>query len=250
MRFFGGSPSIAGRSIKKSEQRGSPLAMSKTTFVTWLWNGWRPLYGKEHVVRMRDMLREHVSFDHDFVCITDQGHIPGIETYPLWRAPDGLDGQELGKPSCYARLRLFSPWAKRFGERLISIDLDTIILGDITDLFDDSPFRIKKAKCCPYNGSLWQVRPAQVKDIWQILDVRTAARSKRRHPGNKKPWVGSDQAYMAYMLPGVDTWHEEHGIRWYADVMDEIQADTRMILYPGSDKPWDSQYAGLYWGRS
>lgn len=220
------------------------------TIVTWLWNGWRPLYAPEHVYRMRDMLAKHLSVPHRFVCVTDQpDKLPDIETIQLWQIPHGCT-PGAGHANCYARLRLFHEWAaENIGPRLLSIDLDAIVLKDFADILPspEVTFMALRANCCEYNGSLWMVTPGAHNHLWTKLSGNRIRLSKQKTAPNGRPVVGSDQAWMAYMLPGQDTWGPEHGIYWHHDCDNRVPADARIVFFPGTEKPWDKRFASLYW---
>ena len=198
------------------------------------------------------MLARHYKRDYKLICVADAHYLPqirGVEAYPLWDAPECVGEQYHGRPNCYNRLRLFSPWAQHFGDRLISIDLDTIILGDITDLFDDQLFKVNAGFAAPYNGAMWQVRPGEVKDLWAMLDrssVRVARRS-RNEQGCR--WIGSDQVFMSQYLPGATTWGPEDGVYHHTRTK-VVPDDCRMLFFAGSQKPWDSRHRALYYEQS
>ena len=112
------------------------------TFVCWRWQppqGYRSTFGPETVYALREMLRRHYHKPHRFVCVTDEPEaLSGIEAIPIWSDLSTMPSP-LGHsyPSCYRRLKVFAPDAgELFGERLVSIDLDMVITGDVTPLFD------------------------------------------------------------------------------------------------------------------
>jgi hypothetical protein len=219
------------------------------TFVTWLWDGWRNIYTPEHVYRMRDMLNQYAA-PHRFVCVTDQPErFQGIETIPIWKEHT----QPIRKkymPNCYRRLFLFSNKAKSiFGESVVSIDLDAIIVSNISHLFDDQPFRILKGFCNPYNGSLWQVRPGTYTEVWDTFDERVIKRASRQISKDGKRHYGSDQSVMAYRIPSAPTWGPEDGIYQYLHIGRDMPKDAKILFFAGNKKPWDSQFKNLYWGK-
>ena len=215
------------------------------SFVTSMFNGWREdVYKPEHVYRMRDMIATHYRKPHRFYCVTDQS-LPGINTVPLWDCPLP---QRKGIPSCYYRLFLFSGQARQlFGDMVVSIDLDAIILGDISHLFTTDNFKIAKGVSNPYNGSLWQVKPGAYPELWTDLDQATANRANRQKASNGKTFYGSDQAVMAYKLPKSPTWSEQDGIYQFHG---DIPIKAKIVFFTGLIKPWNSRFASLYWGKS
>lgn len=92
-------------------------------------------YGPEYVNRLYAGLSAHISLHTQaaFVCFTDDpfGLRPEIETRPL---PEGLS-------HWWSKLALFRDDAFPKGERVIFLDLDTIIIGNVDFLFEyDGPF--------------------------------------------------------------------------------------------------------------
>jgi hypothetical protein len=76
------------------------------------------------------MVARNLKESHRFVCVTDDttGLHPGVESVPM---PE--DAGEHWR--CCRRLRMFSPdWRDILGDRVLHLDLDTVIVGDITPL--------------------------------------------------------------------------------------------------------------------
>lgn len=77
-------------------------------------------YTPEYVHKLRDMVARHLHAPHHFVCLTNEK--VGVETIPLvtkW-------------PGWWAKLELFRP--RLFNGPVLYMDLDTVIVGDITDI--------------------------------------------------------------------------------------------------------------------
>jgi len=102
--------------------------------VCWRW-GTR--YDVSWVNRLYSMVTRHLRIPHRFFCITDDfaGYAQGINLVPMW-FPDGLG-------RC-RRLRIFDPSMRQiFGDRILQLDIDGVITGDITSLVDrPDPFVI------------------------------------------------------------------------------------------------------------
>jgi hypothetical protein len=190
---------------------------------------------------------DHLKMPHRFVCVTDDTTGVECDTYPLW---DEHKFQSLAKnrPNCYRRLFMFSPEAKEiFGEKVLSIDLDCLITGDITSLVTGDDFKILKGYVNPYNGSIWQVKPG-VYDLWGNLSPRTAALANRHKMSNGQNFYGSDQAYMAANIPNAPTWDEKDGIYQYSKLKSKVVPDNaKIIFFAGKQKPWTSEFKDLYW---
>lgn len=92
--------------------------------VVWRW-GTR--YGVEYVNKLRSALERHLHVDHQVFCITDDetGLHPAIIPVQMWD-PRGLKRAR--------RLRMFGGVGGLFGERILHMDIDCVVTGDITHL--------------------------------------------------------------------------------------------------------------------
>ncbi|MDY6903670.1 MAG: galactosyltransferase-related protein [Thermodesulfobacteriota bacterium] len=104
--------------------------------LTVLRSGWidynEKEFGPRYLAAMADMLCRHVTRPYELWCITDMVKAvkisnPEIRTFPLARA-------DFAKKYC--KLELFRPdvHAAAAGRRIVTIDLDTLIIGNIDDL--------------------------------------------------------------------------------------------------------------------
>lgn len=230
---------------------------SPITFVVWKWkprSTYRSIFGPESVIVMRNMLHRHYHRPFRFVCITDDSTgLHGIDTFPLWHDhaevpnPNGSHN-----PSCYRRLKMFAPEAKQwFGDRVVSIDLDTVIVGDITPLFDtDVDFKIWGESDFPHtqwmNGSLWMLRTGTRTQVWTKFDPRTSP-LKAKKAGAR----GSDQGWMSYILGKNEaTWGRQDGVfsfRKHVQPIGRLPEGARIVNFHGRIDPWSYHVAGVPW---
>jgi hypothetical protein len=102
--------------------------------------GYRSMFGPEAVNTLRAMVARHFPHPHRFICFTDDttGLDPRVEAVPIWNDFADVPSPHGGKnPSCYRRLRLFrSDMADIVGPRFVSLDLDCVVAGDLTPLWD------------------------------------------------------------------------------------------------------------------
>jgi hypothetical protein len=234
--------------------------MEPITFVSWRWQprpGYRSTFSPSTVYALRDMIAKHYKGPHRFVCVTDQtNRLPGIETIELWddlsRVPSPIGHSY---PSCYRRLKVFAPDAgAMFGPRLVSIDLDTVITGDITPLFDrpedfviwgESDF----PHTTPYCGSLWMLRTGTRPQVWTKFDERISPRQAAR-AGCR----GSDQGWLSYILGKNEaTWGRKDGVYSYRKHIRKyghgLPADARMVCFHGKLDPWSAECQSIGWVR-
>ncbi|TCU14710.1 hypothetical protein EV132_10878 [Rhizobium sullae] len=146
--------------------------------------------------------------------------------------------------SCYRRLRVFAPDAgDLFGERLVSIDLDVIILRDIAPLWDyDGDFAICGAFTARshYNGSMWMLKTGARPDVWTDFNPETVPRLCAEN-GLR----GSDQAWISLKLgPSEKRWTKEDGIYSYGNDLypngGVLPDNARLVSFNGNKKPWQT----------
>jgi hypothetical protein len=183
------------------------------TFVSWLWRGntmgpGRVDYVADHVNRLDAMLQRHVTLPFEHVCVTDmpEGIVPSVRIVPMWPELGGY-----GK--CYRRLRVFDPAMRDIlGRRIVSIDLDTVITGNIDHLFNrPDPFVIwgdpTRLPHTPYCGSLFMLEIGYRPDVWTGFDPAVALNLRKTHGA-----IGSDQAWMGHVIKRAATWGKAEGI--------------------------------------
>lgn len=221
------------------------------TFIIWSWKGWQGnMYKARHVNAFCRMLHANVTLPHKIVCITDDPTDIDqtlCETYPLWEEFKGLTSS--GKPNCFRRLKMFQrDFAKQFGSRLVSMDLDCVILQNIDSLFEDKvQFKILEGRSCKYNGSLWMLTPGVHPEVWDKFDpIRSpqiiVARRKKTDAMQDK-LVGSDQAWMSIMIKDAATWKLgfDQAICSYVlhNSRGKIHPANKIVFFAGGTKPWD-----------
>lgn len=212
------------------------------TVVTWLWSqpGFRTRYTPEIVLEMRDMVKRFYKKPHRFVCVTDQ-RIDGVETVRLGRLFSKLENPtwENG-PSCYRRLIAFKKDAERlFGNRFVSIDLDTILLDDVTELWDrkeDVVLLKGISKDVPYCGAMFMMKTGCRPQVFDLFDPKTSPQ-KTAAAGIK----GSDQAWISYVLKKEACWKFGEDIIDFSHYIKESKKkpDAKIVFFNGSFKPWD-----------
>lgn len=213
------------------------------TVVTWKWKGWRgdSFYNHWHVNTLEHMVRQNLKIPHRFVCVTDNPDGVKCETIPLWEQPHGIN-IGAGMPNCWRRLKIFSPDAHElFGERVLSLDLDTIILGDITSLVTDDDFKAMKGKAAPLNGSMFLHKTGTRTNVWTKL-TRHAPDHLRLH--ERKTDIrhyGSDQAWMSYMMPDAPVWDTADGAYHFTLLESDVPDDCRILFFAGANKPWHAR---------
>jgi hypothetical protein len=225
--------------------------------VTWLWRdrGYRSTFTPAHVHTLYAMVARHYARPFAKVCVTDDsaGLDADIRVVPLWPDHRGLPSPHgHGNPGCYERIKAFDPaTAAQLGARFVSLDLDSVIVGDLTPLWDrPDPFVIwhlrmghrTNGQKGVYNGSMWLMDAGARPDVWTRFTGQRSAREAYRAGQH-----GSDQGWMQYVL-GADVphWDQADGVYSYkydllARHRGQLPADARVVFFHGKPDPWDPQ---------
>jgi hypothetical protein len=228
---------------KRGGRMNEPLSV-----VCWKWKpaaGYRSEFGATQVNVLRAMVARHLKLPHRFICVTDDpaGIAPGIEIVKLWDDFATLPSPHGGlNPSCYRRLRAFSAEAgKWFGPRFVSMDLDTVIVGDITPLVDrpeDFVIWGDTNPTTPYNGGFWLLRAGTRTKVWTGFDPKASPASARA-----LGYFGSDQAWIGAALgPDEAKWSTADGVYSYRvhvqPALGMLPRNARIVFFHGRHDPW------------
>lgn len=227
--------------------------------VCWKWapsNGYRSSFGPEAVNTLRRMVARHYDAPHRFICVTDDpnGLDREVAVVPLWKDFSDVPSPHGGhNPSCYRRLRAFSPEAAQwFGDRFVSVDLDTVIVGDMKPLWDrPEPFVIwgETDPRSFYNGSMWLMTAGARRQVWEQFDPATSPRLAKA--AGK---FGSDQGFISYLLgKGEATWGRTDGVYSYrvhiAPRGGVLPSNAKIVMFHGKTDPWDPSAQKHKWVR-
>lgn len=213
------------------------------TVVTWKWRGWRgdSFYNYKHVNALEKMIRDNLQVAHRFVCVTDDPTGVKCETIPLWEQPHDIN-TGTGRPNCWRRLKVFAPDASElFGERLLSVDLDTVILDDITSLITDDDFKAMKGKAAPLNGSMFLHKTGTRTNVWTSLNRHAPDLLTRHERKTDIRHYGSDQAWMSFKMPDAPVWTEADGAYHFTLLQEDAPPDCRILFFAGANKPWHAR---------
>lgn len=225
------------------------------TVLCWLWTDPRyrgELYNAGHVEALRRMVSRHFHAPHRFACVTDHELPATVERIvPTHRELNKIRSPHGSKfPSCYRRLAMFAPGAGEvFGKRFVSLDLDLVIVGDVTELWTrPEPFvawRDLHPRCL-YNGSMMMLTAGERRRVWTDFDPEVSPRAATRR------YNGSDQGWISYRLgPGQATWTGADGVYSYKHEIRgrELPENAKIVIFHGSVKPWHPEAQDLPWVR-
>jgi hypothetical protein len=183
--------------------------MSDLAVTCWRWGG---IFEAAYVNRLRDAFARHCQLPHRVVCVTDDptGIDAGIEIVPM---PTTF----AHTPRCRRRMQIFDrAFASRIGDRILSIDLDVVIVGDLTRILDRHEPLVgwKVAHHNVYSGSFFLMDAGVLDPLWQMFDAEPETFPQRIQPRG----VPSDQAmlnwYLSTQAP-IAQWTEADGFVTY-----------------------------------
>lgn len=146
-------------------------------------------------------------------------------------------------PSCYRRLKIFSKEiAEQLGERIISVDLDVCIVGEMASVWDRPGSFIGwkvQGAIHPnvYNGSMFMFEAGKHTDIWSTFDPHVSPQQSRL-----AGYFGSDQGWISFKLKGrLPGWGRAQGVYSYPRDLrrKSLPSDARIVIFHGKRKPWD-----------
>lgn len=185
----------------------------RLTVLCWRW-GW--LFGPEYVNRTRAMLARHLRIPHWLWCMTDdtRGIDSAVRCLPL-------PTEFANTPRCRRRMWQYSRERRELlGRRVLSIDLDMVIMDNITPLVDRPDpvvmWRVDYADV--YSGSFVMFDAGALHGAYEAY-----ARDPEGYPQRAQPrGVGSDQAMLNLWLresrTSVAQWTERDGFcNWFGN---------------------------------
>lgn len=228
--------------------------MRPDTILCWKWtprrdhaNQKRYDFSAQSVNTLFSMIRRHYPHPFRAVCVTDDaaGLDRSIEALPLWNEYADVASPHGGRnPSCYRRLRLFHPDAAQwFGQRYVSLDLDAVITGDLSALWDRPEDAVFWGDTNPlpgshYNGSMMLLTAGARPHVWNDFDPIASPRLSL-----KARCFGSDQGWISYRLGGGEKkWTRADGVYSYrneiAHHQKRLPENARIVFFHGEHNPW------------
>lgn len=199
-------------------------------------------YDWKHVEILQAMVKRHLKIPHEFICITDHPNPPeSIKTLPIWDKCRNLGG-------CFNRLYAFSEDMQEIiGGRFVMIDLDCVIVREITPLFDvEDDFKINEYahedRDQYYNGGLILMDPGARRQIWDQFDPEKSPEILK----SLDYVVGSDQAWIRYVLgKGESRFTEGDGVYNFTKLIrNQLPGNARMVFFAGKRDPSTSRHIG------
>lgn len=198
-------------------------------------------YTDAHVKIHRAMVKRYLKIPHRYICITDSP-VDGVECLPLWDKYRHLNG-------CFNRLYVFSKDMKDFiAPRFVTLDLDCVITGDITPLFDRKcDFVINSYKPVNgsidqhYNGAMVLMNAGARSQVWEKFGPESLEIIRKNN--EQKISIGTDQAWIRHILgKGEKIFTEEDGVYEVRQFKKNLPQNARLVFFAGKRDPTTTNY--------
>lgn len=227
------------------------------TVCTWLWGD---KFEPDDVRKLAAGVSRNLKQDHRFVCVTDREEFfnAGIWSQSIGQAilATPMWSRELTQiKGCYARLEMFNPeWQQEIdveqGDRIVLIDLDTVVTGPLDPLFDrPEPFVIMQkgnaSNPCPYNGALMMLRAGAYPEVWSDFSIEAASRVPFYEFPDDQGWLwhkipnaagwtcGAESGVYVFHKPGWPGWSKnDHRLK-----DDALPPGARLVTFSGWRNP-------------
>ena len=165
-----------------------------------------PTYNRSHVERLEGMVAQHMRQPYQFVCVDDS-------PFSGW----------------WSKISLFQP--KRFGGRVLYLDLDVTVIGPLDDLAD-YPYPFCAIRDYQY--------PLQINSSVMAWDAGYADSVYSQFTPEVVERLHGDQNWIHEKVNAV-TFPKGWCPSYKAHILPtgKVPKDARVIVYHGIPKPWD-----------
>jgi hypothetical protein len=222
--------------------------------TTWWWG---EKFSVDSVNKLAAGIKRHLKQPYRFACVHDKGFPEFCEHVDhSWPLPD----EHLTKvKGCFARLRMFDPvWQRAYPfhgssppDRLVNIDLDTVVISELDILFDrHEPLVMMQGanvvNPCPMNGALMMLKPEANPEIWRDFSLKAAS---------KVPFYSfpDDQGWIWHKVPDAAGWKcgPETGVyvyqkRGWPMGTEQLPSNAKLVTFINNDP---SKLLHLDWVR-
>lgn len=187
-------------------------------------------YLPEHVHLVYAQVARHLPGAR-FVCLTDMD-VPGIACLPLAH----------GWPGWWSKMEMFRPGT--FDDRVLYLDLDTVIVGDLSDLAgyagDFAMLSDFLRPERPASGVMaWEAECDAAQAVWGAF-----ARDPEQHIAEFRG--GGDQEFIASVIFGredrLQSLYPGQIVSYKVHCAGGVPGGARVVCAHGRPKPWDAEW--------
>lgn len=184
---------------------------------------WGTKYPSHYVNRLRNMVRRHLSYPHDFVCLTDDpaGLDRGIGTLPL---PKGYAG-------FWNKVSLFRRGLFEHDRLLLYLDVDLVVVGPLDFLLEgqaDLTVIGSFGGGDGINSSVMRIRAGSLPQVYDHFEEDAEAIvASGRYPG--------DQDWIHAQVPNAALFPPNKIVSYKKDMNSHVLLLTKKL---GLDFPW------------
>lgn len=188
-------------------------------------------YGPEYVNRLAAMVERNTTVPHEFVCLTDDNR--GVLFQGFHVEPIGTD-----LPGWWSKLILFKPHPYLAGRRVLFLDLDTVIVGNMDFLLEyTGKFAILRDfyQQAGYGSAIMSIAPGIGSYLWE-----------RFTPEIMQCFAGDQDWIRRHSV--CEIWQDlHHGkiVSYKVHCQDGLPADARVVCFHGEPRP--HQVTHLNW---
>lgn len=189
-------------------------------------------YGADYVNRLASMVRRRSRLKPDFVCFTEDasGLAADIRALPL--PVDGLRGW-------WNKVALFKGDLSGVGERMLYLDLDVVITGDLDPLLTHgSDFIIMDNDYVPgFNSSVFLLKTGSRAELWDRFSA-----------ANTDAFDG-DQDWVAVHAPDAELWPDGWCVPYRLRAAKAPPATAKVVCFSGRPNPaeYPAPWITDYW---
>ncbi|MGL4278915.1 MAG: hypothetical protein ACRCS0_00995 [Albidovulum sp.] len=206
--------------------------------VYWLYDGrdGHRNYSAAHLNAQLPMLRRHLHTPYRVIAITDnpQGLDRSVEVFPDPVRGDGVSIPGT-HPTCLRRLWNFGVDAKALGKRILALDLDGLIVRDITPIVEcDDDLVVWRSPSGVIQGCGYLLKTGTYRELWEGFGFWYWAKN---HGQGRYGY--SDQGWINHALRGI--YVPDWGDQTYIPRRPGPLPDTARIVSFDRPKPWTAE---------
>ena len=188
------------------------------TVACVLSEGPKRTYDHTHVERLMRLVKGQLTQPYRFLCLTNDDRVPceSLSLVKDW-------------PGWWSKVELFCPDLFKMNERILYLDLDVTITGNLDDLANYSaPFVIcRDFLKLGFNSSVMAWDAGYADTIYTLFNDDVMER------------LNGDQNWIQEVLPDTAVFPKRWCISYKRSLVEGRPTDMRVLVYHGDPKPWE-----------